>query len=146
MELDKLNKVVNQFGEEVVNNMKKELLQNGSIATSELLNSLNYKAKISIEQIIIQWSAEDYAKYIENGRKPGSYPPISKIKQWCAVKGISEKAAYPISRSIYKFGIKPKPFLLKSFKDTRDLFISSLIQAYASEIITELKLTFKQDK
>lgn len=141
-----LNQLINTFGQDVIQEMKSELQSNGSIATSQLINSLNYKYATSLEKVLVQFLSEDYGKYIETGRKPGAYPPLSKIKQWCAVKGIPKRAALPIARKIYRFGIKPKPFLLKSVDKKKQDFVVGLLEVYEQEIIAEIKAEFLNKK
>jgi hypothetical protein len=51
--------------------------------------------------------ANDYLKYVDQGRKPGTYPPIQAIQRWVAIKGLPKEAAWAIRTNIFKFGIKP---------------------------------------
>ena len=58
--------------------------------------------------------ALDYTEYLEDGRKPGKFPPIDKIKQWIVDKPIAysdislSSLAFLIARKISKEGWKRK--------------------------------------
>lgn len=144
-DLDRINEIVNKFGEDVIKEMQNDLRKNKSTATSQLLNSLNYNAKVDIERIIIQFNSEDYGLYVNEGRKEGKYPNLSKLKQWCKVKGIEDKAVFPIAYKIYKFGIKPKPFLFRGLNKLKQDFMVELIKVYADEMILQIKQTFLEE-
>ena len=54
--------------------------------------------------------AAPYAKYVDEGRPRGYFPPIMQIKMWCIVKGIPEEAAEAIAWKIFHHGIAAKHF------------------------------------
>lgn len=135
-ELDKsIRSVLNRYGSQVVEKMREELIQNGSIASSKLYNSLTFSVRKKVDEWILSFSSEDYAKYVESGRKPGKFPPISKIKEWTKQKGIPEKAAYPIAMKIYKFGIPPKPFIKPAFNMYKDEILKTLVYVIKTETV-----------
>ena len=55
----------------------------------------------------------DYIRYIESGRKSGSFPPVSVIAKWAAEKGITtdNRVVWAICQSIYRDGITPRPLI-----------------------------------
>lgn len=60
-----------------------------------------------------------YIEALETGRRPtgtnaatGDPPMIERVKQWCQAKGIPNKAAWAIKKSIDKHGFKGVPGLL----------------------------------
>lgn len=140
--------ILEKWGTTIVEDMKQELSANGSIASSQLYNSLSYNVQRDLDTFILAFSAEDYAVFVENGRSPGKFPPISKIKEWTRYKGIPEKAAFPIARNIFKFGIKPRPFIKPSINKSREQMISDLVShisdAAYDEVRNELILTLKK--
>jgi len=142
-DIKKINEFIKKFGETVVNEQKKQLSKTDSIATGKLINSVNYRFTSTIQKIVIDFVSVDYGKYVDEGRKPGSFPPISKIKEWCRVKGLPENAAINISKKIYKFGIKPKPWIKKPFDKNRQEFNVELIKLYEKEIINDVKNAIK---
>lgn len=46
----------------------------------------------------------DHIEFMERGRKPGGFPPLKGIQDWCIAKGIPVEAAYPIALTIAKKG------------------------------------------
>jgi hypothetical protein len=59
----------------------------------------------NIEKII---ESEKYLKYVDQGRKKGTYAPVKAISDWVRVKNITfPNAVYLINRKIFKEGIKP---------------------------------------
>lgn len=134
--LDKSVKdILNRYGVQIISKMREELVQNNSIATSKLYNSLTYEVKQKVNEFILSFKSEDYAKYVESGRKPGKFPPINKIKEWTKSKGIPERAAYPIAMKIYKFGIPPRPFIKPAFDSYKDEILKTLVYVIKSETI-----------
>jgi hypothetical protein len=100
------------FGDSYIKELYREL-RNDSSSTGKLANSLDYR--IVEERNVIEFiiNGEDYFKNVDDGRKKGTYPPLSAIENWVQVKGIDKSAVFPIMRSIYKFGIKPKDITRK---------------------------------
>lgn len=81
----------------------------------------------------------DYAEYIENGRKPHTNKvPLYALLDWAKRKGIptDNNTLYAIRESIYKNGIKPRNILTtfydaidKEFDDTyADILFESIIE------------------
>lgn len=144
MDLNKLGSVIDTFGTEFINKMKNELQSTGTIATGTLMNSLTFDTKFEIDKIVIRFLSEDYGQYIESGRKAGTYPNVSNLQRWLQVKGIPMKASFPIAKKIYKFGIKPKPFILNDFEEKKHQFMIALMAAYGGLIDIDLMTTFNQ--
>ena len=104
--------ILNEIGAEIVEKYKQELINQDKVVTGKLYNSIDYKLEISRDSIKLIFVAEDYYINIENGRQAGSkMPPISKIREWCQFKGILDKNAYIIARSISLKGIRAIPSL-----------------------------------
>lgn len=127
-------RVLDIWGTRMVEDMRNELMRNGSISTSRLYNSLSYDIRESLDQYVLTFNAEDYAQYVENGTSGGGWVPISKMKQWCKYKGIPEEAAFAIRRNIFKFGIKPKPFMSPSINKNMDGFILDLVKYVSQDV------------
>ncbi|MEO6850714.1 MAG: hypothetical protein ABI203_03410 [Mucilaginibacter sp.] len=89
---------------------------------TDLLNSLQANGKIATGQTAQQITIEDdgdtaqlqvprYMSLLETGRGPtsqnalpGNPPMIERIKQWCQARGIPDKAAWTIKKSLDKKG------------------------------------------
>lgn len=95
------------FGDDYLRILISELRRSGKIASGRLERSLDYRLKDEKTAVNIVFEGEDYFKYVDEGRKPGTWPNIRAISNWANTRGIPQKAVFPIARSIYKFGIKP---------------------------------------
>lgn len=135
-------KLKNEFGKDYVKILIRLLKREGKSATGALINSISYKLKEVAGLIQYQLISNDYLTYVDEGRRPGSYPPIRAISDWVRVKGISQDAVFPIARSIYKFGIEPtnvisktlteiktSPTLIRKYEDTLEEQLEKLIEA-----------------
>lgn len=120
-----LEEVLSRFGEKIVNHYRETLKQEGAIATGKLYDSVSYEVSSNSGSFILSVSLLDYARYVENGRRPGKFPPPNVIRDWIRVKNIAprpvngklptqEQLAYLIGRHISKFGIAPSHYLVDS--------------------------------
>jgi hypothetical protein len=98
-----------QFGQQVVDQMKAILKRNGNDNTGRLSNSIEY----TIEGDKLKISMLDYGKWVNDGheRGPGRVPPIKAIEFWIAKNGITPKQGitrkqlpFVIARGIAKRG------------------------------------------
>ena len=103
-----------QFGDDYVRVLAKELRSAGKSASGKLIRSLDYRLSDEAGAIHFIFDANDYFTYVDEGRRPGSYPPIQALDKWARIKGISKTAVFAIAKSIYKFGIKPANIFEKS--------------------------------
>lgn len=81
MEDDILIKILERFGNEIINTYRRKLYEGGSNATGTLGNSLSctVNADDGIYQVVL--NIEDYWKYVEYGRQPGRFPNIDAIRK-----------------------------------------------------------------
>lgn len=98
---------LDEFGKDYVKKLVSLLRKYDKKASGSLINSIDYKVRGVAEEALIILEANDYLEYVDKGRKPGKYPPIKAISKWASIRGISQKAVFPIARSIFKFGIEP---------------------------------------
>ena len=123
-----------KYGEQVVNEMKTRLTTLDKIATGKLINSLGYKIKVGTDEIEFDFTAVNYYKYVDKGRRPGKRPPLKKIEAWCRVKGIPKKAAYPIAKKIGERGIKLTNFYTLSTTRRLAQFTKNVQAAYKMDV------------
>jgi hypothetical protein len=110
-------KLANEFGKDYVKVMVGLLRGNKpypKVASGSLVNSINYRLQDTANGINLILLADDYLKYVDRGRKPGTYPPIQAIQKWVSIKGLPKQAAWAIRQNIYKFGIKPTNVIKKT--------------------------------
>lgn len=104
-------KVLDDYGKQVVKEIKANLDNTGSNATGTLKKSIQYDIIISSVGPIVEFYMADYGKWVDEGRKPGGkMPPLKKILEWTSVRGIDSKYAFPIARKIAEDGIRPTNF------------------------------------
>lgn len=123
------------FGNEVQEEMKKNLTDSGALASGELYQSINFSSKImgSTFHFVLDMGV-DYWKFVDEGRKPGKRPPMKDILKWVNtkatfggfsnVKNIKDKAvqrglAYVIAKKIGDKGKKGNHFYSKVITDDR---------------------------
>jgi len=134
--------ILNKYGPLIIEAMREELLKNGSIASSNLYNSLNYQVRQEVNEYILD--SASYGDFVERGRKPGKFPPIGPIRRWLQYKGLPQEAALPIARKIFKFGIKPRPFALPAINRYRDDILKEVLKDIKSETINTTKASLSK--
>ena len=106
----------------------------------------------NVEDIeLVSILVNDYIKYIESGRKPGSFPPFNVIAKWAAEKGITtdNSVVWAICQSIYKEGIAPRPLIdarsgfWEQIDQEWDNWSSKIFEAITEEIDNEFDNNFK---
>jgi hypothetical protein len=151
-----LTNVLNDFGRFLVDEYKDNLILNDKNASNSLYNSINYSIKKGNKEFNVLLELNDYWKYIENGRKAGKMPPISKIEEWVKVKPVlprpnsngtlptTKQLAYLIARKIGLEGIKPQPLLQQSLDDVMSVMIEFIEEAICKDLENEFELIFKE--
>lgn len=72
-----------------------------------------------------------YAQFVEKGRKPGGFPPISALIVWVNTKitrnpKLAKAIAFLIGRKIAAFGTKAQPFLIPAYKREKKVFVNNI--------------------
>ena len=109
---------------------------------SQLVKNSNFLWRDNAVQI----SMEDYAIYVDSGRRVGTMPPVRAISQWIRTSGISipigmkaEQFAFAIARSIQKKGIKARPFLDRLSKEVTQLTFEYMNHKVQEELLMMFK-------
>lgn len=141
-------KVLEDYAVEAKEFIKHELVNEDKVASGALLRSiettvegdggLNYKVVLH---------AEDYLRYIEQGRQPnGKFPPPQAIRQWIDIKPViprplkngklptPEQLTFLISRKIATEGIKPTPIIARTKEELNSKYEALLEEALRSDI------------
>jgi hypothetical protein len=101
-------KLLKKLGEDYVETLRYFLRKSGKEATGKLYKTLDTRVKKQNSQLKIFIESEKYLKYVDQGRKKGTYAPVKAISDWVRVKNITfPNAVYLINRKIFKEGIKP---------------------------------------
>lgn len=130
--MTEVQKVLETYGKQVLAEMKNRLINADKVASGTLLNSLEYKVEKEGKTDVLNIYGESYLDYVDKGRPPGKMPPVQAIRAWCKIRGIPEKAAYPIAVNIGKFGVKPSNFFTISVT-RRAKQLDKLLEAAAAQ-------------
>ena len=129
--------LMNKYGSEMVQAMKQILIDHNK-GDSNFINSLNYRVIQDIDSISTEFIMEDYAKWVDQGRSAGKMPPLEKIGNWTARKGLPESSVFPIAKNIGKFGL-PATNFLSVFETSKDKFKSEIEKASAADLAEFIK-------
>lgn len=154
---DNLTKVLNDFGKFLVEEYKDNLILNDKNASDELYNSVKYIVDTGTKgRIELNLSLAHYWKYIEQGRKPGKFPPISAIERWIEIKPViprpmkngklptTQQLTYLISRKIAIEGIEPQHLLQQSVNSVMDSMMEFITEAITKDLENNMELIFKE--
>ena len=121
MTFNNLQQVLDDFTKDVAETYRSLLLRDGKNATGELISSIKPMTPELVDGTFeCSLSLAPHWKYVENGRRPGKFPPIENILEWVKVKpelvrpnrlGRKELApkqlAFLVARKIATKGIQP---------------------------------------
>ncbi len=162
-----LRKVLEDYGDYFIRAAREKLLRNGTNASGDLTNSLKKIVEIDGNYFSVSIELLDYWYYVEKGRKPGKFPPISKIEEWIRVKPVRPRVmtitrrwkvksgeehskqvqvlptvkqlAFLIARKIATKGTKPQPFFKSTVKETYQHFEEAIALAIDEDVSTFLE-------
>jgi hypothetical protein len=136
---DHLTTFLESLKTDVINSMQ----ANGKYATGQTAGQITIEG--DGDKMQLQLPA--YMQTLENGRAPtgknataGSPPIIDRIKQWCQAKGIPDKAAWAIKKSIDKNGYKGVPGILTEplGDDNINLRLNQAADPMADDIVKQI--------
>lgn len=123
LKLDNLKKALDEYCEKFAATYKDKLTRDNKSASGALISTIKTEVRFLDDRFEAVIYVQDYWKYVENGRKPGTLPPIASIEGWIMKKGLPRPAnltlqqqAWSIAKGIERNGIKPG----HQFKDTMD--------------------------
>lgn len=149
-----LERVLNEFADQFIQNARDGLQADGSIATGELYDSFEKIIEIGEDYYSVKISLADYWQYVNDGRKPGKFPPPPAIRNWIEVKPVNpyplpngktpsvEQLTFLISRKIANEGIEPTHFFdeakeqtIRDFEDRINYAIEEDVSNFVIEIV-----------
>lgn len=149
---DLLMHILQQFGNWIIDSYRRKLYEGGSNATGLLGNSLSttVNAEDGIYEVVL--NIQEYWKYLEYGRLPGTFPNIDAIRKWIQVKPVLptpdrngkvptiNQLTYLISRKIEEKGIEPR-YYLNNTLDELDLtpLEEGITRSLSQELDNELR-------
>jgi len=129
--------VLKDFGKDYVKILTIMLKKAGKKASGALINSIDYRLQREAKEISIILEANDYLEYVDQGRKPGTYPNINAIAKWATLKGIPQGAVFPIAHKIFKFGIEPTNVIEKTIREIETS--PTLLKKYEEEMVENVE-------
>ena len=150
MTFNNLQQVLDDFTKDVAETYKSLLLRDGKNATGELISSIRPMTTELVDGTLqCSLSLAPYWKYVENGRKPGRFPPVDNILDWVKAKPqlarpnrldrkeiTPKQLAFLVARKIATKGIQPGNQLEEAmdivyarWKDRIDAAITADIEA-----------------
>lgn len=145
-----LQQVLDDFTKDVAETYRRLLLRDGKNATGELISSIKpMTPELAGGTFECSLSLAPHWKYVENGRRPGRFPPIDNILEWVKVKPelarpnrldrkelAPKQLAFLVARKIATKGIQPGNQLEEAldivyarWKDRIDAAITADIEA-----------------
>ena len=136
----------------IANAYRQELTNQGKVASGRL-RDFTVEVVQDDKWFNIVFNLEHYWKYVENGRKPGKFPPINAIMEWIRVKPIvphpmnnrvptTKQLAFLIARSIAQNGIKPTHALQNTLANPQ---VENFIEQLCNYIIDQLEKQIDED-
>lgn len=159
MELfNKTKEVLQEYAKELVRLYKQRLIEDGKVASGELVNSINFIVDTGQNFISVSLSLVDYWVWVERGRAAGKFPPLDNILSWLHVKQIlpderngrvpdERQLAFLIARKIANEGIEPGNQLKETEEDINERWLKKIEDAITQDIAEEIDtiLTFFVD-
>ena len=116
-----LQQVLDDFTKDVAETYKSLLLRDGKNATGELISSIRPMTPELVNGAFeCSLSLAPHWKYVENGRRPGKFPPVDNILEWAKAKPqlarpnrldrkelAPKQLAFLVARKIAAKGIQP---------------------------------------
>lgn len=156
LEFTYTNQSIQGQAEKILDLQREILLQNDKIASGRLIESLEYKlVKDEAGKVAVLFYAEDYADFVNDGRKPNprndkkGIPPLKPITDWIQEKRIKPKSnqtikqlSFAIAMGIRNNGFRPVPFIEQSFQLAEQLFNGDdIVEALAKDVDINLQKT-----
>lgn len=85
---DNLLNTLSEYKNAVAVRYKDRLAADDKKATGQLINSISTEIKVGSGTFEVVLNVVDYFKWVENGRKPGKFPPVDKILSWIKAKPV----------------------------------------------------------
>ena len=151
--MDTLDKILYKCGDDLINLYRSKLAEQNINASGLLGNSLSCFVQVDDNVYELNLRIEDYWKYIEYGREPGTFPNIDAIKRWIQIKPVIpngyngklptlDQLTYLIGRKIERNGIEAKPILQESL-DELDA-VGNLEEKLGEQVENRINIIFKE--
>jgi hypothetical protein len=152
---DGVNRILQNWGNELIKQLQNNLLKNKSNASSSLSQSITPQITQPATGYNLSIMMQDYWFYVENGRKPtqggGSGELYKNIYEWIQNKrdlqvnviskspdriAATKSLAYVITRKIHREGTKANPFVSPALKQVTRQTLATRISEYIVKSLT----------
>ena len=112
-----LNKGLDSAATRMVRAAQRRLRKNDSLAFSTLVDAIRYKRTGDLERTV--WPDTDYARYLEEGTKPGYFPNGYALTAWLKARGAEnpKRQSFALAKHILRHGTKAHPFWEPAFNE-----------------------------
>lgn len=139
------------LGAFLVDQLRSELEAQGHNNTGELAASIRYKIEANTNGYEIVFTAKDYAKFVNNGIRPGKWVSVIALAKWVEQRGIAsgdkevKAAAFAIQRKIFQEGSPTKNAFNFSKNGRRTEFVEFIFAENEKFILSELLAIFSDE-
>lgn len=130
----RVRELMNKYGTEVVAEMITRLNGYGKKASGNLIKSLKYTIEQNGDIIELDIEGAPYWQYVDKGRRPGKFAPVSALQKWARLKGIPQSAVYAINLKIFRKGIAPTNFASTTLSRRKSKFEEMIALAYREDM------------
>ena len=140
-----LERVLREYGEEVVKHYKDSLTEGNHNASEELLNSVRYIASFGDRTYEISLNLAEQWKWLEYGTVP-HFPPIDSILKWIQIKPViprqdkngklptEKQLAFLIARGISETGTTAYGVLQKTIEEINHEYLEKIYDAIDEDL------------
>ena len=151
-----IEQILYQVAMDVAMDYQAELNTLNVRATGNLQN-VDFEVEVSGDTYRIYLILQDYWKFVEKGRLPGSFPNIGQLQQWIQIKQIlprpmadgklptEKQLTFMIGNHIKENGIPARPVLANTLEKNKDV-INKIKDAVALGFDKEIKKNVKRIK
>ena len=149
-----IEQILYQVAMDVAMDYQAELNALNVRATGNLQN-VDFEVDVSGDTYRIYLILQDYWKFVEKGRLPGSFPNIGQLQQWIQIKQIlprpmadgklptEKQLTFMIGNHIKENGIPARPVLANTLEKNKDV-INKIKDAVALGFDKEIKQMLKE--
>ena len=165
MQLKETQSALNTFAKYVIEESRKNLINDKKNSSNKLYKSLDSDVKVSKNSFQLSFLMEEYGVFQDKGvsgtekkyNTPFKYtnkkPPASAFSQWVIRKGLKgvrdEKGRFvsrkglqfAIANTVFRKGIKPSMFFTKPFEKAFKNLPKELVESFALDVEQLIKTT-----
>ena len=134
-----IKKIFDDWGKDTVLAIQALLTAQRNVATGNLRRSIKYV----LGENFIQFTMDEYGKYVDEGTKP-HWAPISPFKKWASAKGLKPSVAYAVRASIAKKGTKPHRFFQVTIEKELERLLPKLDEGFIRFLDNRITLLNEQ--